>query len=88
MRWVTRKSVHLDRVASPQTLAFLHGIGLDDLAASSQDGYVRIAAALGVVGLLAGELFETSRGLLVNELAMRPHNSGHWSIDGAATSQF
>jgi 5-(carboxyamino)imidazole ribonucleotide synthase len=33
-------------------------------------------------------LFETSSGLLVNELAMRPHNSGHWTIDGARTSQF
>ncbi len=43
---------------------------------------------LGVVGLLAVELFETDAGLLVNELAMRPHNSGHWTIEGARTSQF
>ncbi|MCU1677514.1 MAG: 5-(carboxyamino)imidazole ribonucleotide synthase [Frankiales bacterium] len=48
----------------------------------------RIAAALDVVGVLAVELFETADGLVVNELAMRPHNSGHWSIDGAVTSQF
>jgi 5-(carboxyamino)imidazole ribonucleotide synthase len=41
-----------------------------------------------VVGLLAVELFDTGSGLLVNELAMRPHNSGHWSIEGARTSQF
>jgi 5-(carboxyamino)imidazole ribonucleotide synthase len=34
------------------------------------------------------ELFETADGLLVNELAMRPHNSGHWTIDGSRTSQF
>jgi 5-(carboxyamino)imidazole ribonucleotide synthase len=47
-----------------------------------------IAEALGVVGVLAVELFETAGGLLVNELAMRPHNSGHWSIEGARTSQF
>ncbi len=47
-----------------------------------------LAAELGVTGLLAVELFETSGGLLVNELAMRPHNSGHWSIEGARTSQF
>lgn len=47
-----------------------------------------IAAALGVTGLLALELFETADGLLVNELAMRPHNSGHWTIEGAVTSQF
>jgi len=47
-----------------------------------------LAAELGVTGLLAVELFETPRGLLVNELAMRLHNSGHWSIEGATTSQF
>jgi 5-(carboxyamino)imidazole ribonucleotide synthase len=49
---------------------------------------LELAEALGVTGLLAVELFETPRGLLVNELAMRPHNSGHWTIDGARTSQF
>ena len=38
--------------------------------------------------MLAVELFDTPDGVLVNELAMRPHNSGHWSIDGAVTSQF
>lgn len=48
-----------------------------------------IAAELGVTGALAVELFETTdERLLVNELAMRPHNSGHWSIDGSETSQF
>jgi 5-(carboxyamino)imidazole ribonucleotide synthase len=49
---------------------------------------LRIAAELGVTGLLAVEIFETEAGLLVNELAMRPHNSGHWTIEGAKTSQF
>ncbi|UUI68010.1 5-(carboxyamino)imidazole ribonucleotide synthase [Aeromicrobium duanguangcaii] len=48
-----------------------------------------IAEALDVVGMLAVELFETNDDrILVNELAMRPHNTGHWSIDGAVTSQF
>jgi 5-(carboxyamino)imidazole ribonucleotide synthase len=48
-----------------------------------------LAEQLGVVGVLAVELFVTKDGrLLVNELAMRPHNSGHWSIEGARTSQF
>ena len=41
-----------------------------------------------MTGLLAVEMFETAGGLLVNELAMRPHNCGHWTIDGARTSQF
>ena len=50
---------------------------------------LRIAAALGVVGVLAVELFETDgRACVVNELAMRPHNSGHWTIEGSVTSQF
>ncbi|WP_159502274.1 5-(carboxyamino)imidazole ribonucleotide synthase [Microbacterium sp. 18062] len=50
---------------------------------------VAIAEGLGVTGMLAVELFETSdERVLVNELAMRPHNSGHWTQDGAVTSQF
>ncbi|MFB7335455.1 5-(carboxyamino)imidazole ribonucleotide synthase [Streptomyces adustus] len=50
---------------------------------------LRIAKELGVVGHLAVELFQTRDGrILVNELAMRPHNSGHWTQDGAITSQF
>ncbi|WP_344263636.1 5-(carboxyamino)imidazole ribonucleotide synthase [Actinomadura napierensis] len=69
-----------------------------ELAAEAQSLALRIADELGVAGLLAVELFETEaprtgrqgsgRGLLVNELAMRPHNSGHWTIEGARTSQF
>jgi len=47
-----------------------------------------LAEALDVVGLLAVELFVTDAGLLVNELAPRPHNSGHWTMEGAPTSQF
>ncbi len=47
-----------------------------------------LAEALDVVGLLAVELFVTKNGLLVNELAPRPHNSGHWTIEGAPTAQF
>jgi len=48
-----------------------------------------IAEGLGVTGMLAVELFETDdERILVNELAMRPHNSGHWSIEGAVTDQF
>lgn len=49
----------------------------------------RIAHELDVVGVLAVELMEARDGrIVVNELAMRPHNTGHWSIDGAVTSQF
>ena len=63
-------------------------------AQQAQEMALRLAAELGVVGVMAMELFETagSEGadgrLVVNELAMRPHNSGHWTMDGAVTSQF
>jgi 5-(carboxyamino)imidazole ribonucleotide synthase len=64
--------------------------GLDPgLAIQAEQTALRIAAELEVTGVLAVEMFETTNGrLLVNELAMRPHNTGHWSIDGAVTSQF
>lgn len=47
-----------------------------------------IADGLAVTGVLAVEMFATTDGVFVNELAMRPHNSGHFSIDGSRTSQF
>jgi 5-(carboxyamino)imidazole ribonucleotide synthase len=57
--------------------------------AQAQALAVRITERLGVVGLLAVEMFlEPGGGIIVNELAPRPHNSGHWSIDAAETSQF
>ncbi len=60
-----------------------------DRAAQAQQLALQIAAELDVIGVLAVELFDTGSGaLLVNELAMRPHNSGHWTQDGAVTSQF
>ncbi|WP_069165032.1 5-(carboxyamino)imidazole ribonucleotide synthase [Nocardia altamirensis] len=61
----------------------------DDLAAQAETLALNLAKELGVVGAMAVELFETNDGtLLVNELAMRPHNSGHWGMDGARTGQF
>ncbi|MEW1866064.1 5-(carboxyamino)imidazole ribonucleotide synthase [Streptomyces sp. NBC_00669] len=65
----------------------------DELSTSAQRLALTIAHELGVVGHLAVELFEVrgpdgTPAVLVNELAMRPHNSGHWTMDGAATSQF
>jgi 5-(carboxyamino)imidazole ribonucleotide synthase len=60
----------------------------DDLAAEATAIGLRIAGELGVVGVLAIEMFEVQGRVLVNELAMRPHNSGHWTIDGSVTSQF
>ncbi|PJN36895.1 5-(carboxyamino)imidazole ribonucleotide synthase [Streptomyces sp. CB02959] len=65
----------------------------DELSTHAQQLALRIADELGVVGHLAVELFEVrdadgTPAVLVNELAMRPHNSGHWTQDGAITSQF
>jgi 5-(carboxyamino)imidazole ribonucleotide synthase len=61
----------------------------EELAGQAQQLALRIAGELGVTGILAVELFETTDGrILVNELAMRPHNTGHWTQDGAVTSQF
>ncbi len=68
-----------------------------DLAARATETGLRIAGELGVTGVLAVELFEVAAtgaaegegaSYVVNELAMRPHNSGHWSMDGAVTGQF
>ncbi|HET6561397.1 MAG TPA: 5-(carboxyamino)imidazole ribonucleotide synthase [Marmoricola sp.] len=61
----------------------------EELALQAQQVAMRVAAELDVTGILAVELFETTDGrILVNELAMRPHNTGHWSMDGAVTGQF
>ncbi|GAA6527325.1 5-(carboxyamino)imidazole ribonucleotide synthase [Intrasporangium sp. DVR] len=64
-----------------------------DLASVATEAALRVAGELGVTGVLAVEMFEVPGpdgrpGYVVNELAMRPHNSGHWSMDGAVTGQF
>ena len=59
-----------------------------DRAAEVTAAALRIAGELDVTGVMAVELFETTDGFVVNELAMRPHNSGHWTIEGSVTSQF
>lgn len=64
-----------------------------DMSPAEQENIQQIGATiaqeLGVVGLLAVELMQRPTGeVVINELAMRPHNTGHWSIDGAVTSQF
>lgn len=79
---VQRDGICVEVIAPAQELP-------DGLGAAAQELGLRLANELGVVGVLAVELFETEDGsLLVNELAMRPHNSGHWTMDGSVTSQF
>ena len=65
---------------------------LDDATATAaRQAAEAIANGVGVTGMLAVELFHTpdiAPGFMINELAMRPHNTGHWTQDGAVTSQF
>ena len=81
-------------VQSTQTNGICHEViaPCPDLSAeratAAQEIALHIAQAIDVTGMLAVELFDTGTEMLVNELAMRPHNSGHWSMDGAVTSQF
>ncbi len=85
--WPVVQTVQQDGICV-QVIAPAPGLP-EELAAAAQQLALRLAAELGVVGVFAVELFETTDGvLLVNELAMRPHNSGHWTMDGARTSQF
>lgn len=60
----------------------------DDLIAEANRIAITIADGIGLVGVMAVELFHMGDHLIVNELALRPHNSGHWTIEGAITSQF
>lgn len=84
--WPVVQTVQVDGICV-EVLAPAPELSEED-AEAAQELALHIAHALGVVGVLAVELFDTDAGLVVNELAMRPHNSGHWTIDGAATSQF
>ncbi len=84
--WPVVETVQRDGICV-EVVAPAPGLSEDD-AVAAQELALRLADELGVVGVMAVELFETPAGLLVNELAMRPHNSGHWTIEGARTSQF
>jgi 5-(carboxyamino)imidazole ribonucleotide synthase len=85
--WPVVHTVQRDGICV-EVIAPAPGLNAELSSAASQLA-LRLAGALGVVGVLAVELFETVDGaLMVNELAMRPHNSGHWTMDGARTSQF
>lgn len=84
LAWPVVQTVQKDGVCSEVLVPAANANG-DSAAAIAK----AIAEGLNVTGVLAVELFETADGtLLVNELAMRPHNSGHFSIEGSITSQF
>lgn len=83
--WPTVETVQVDGVCREVLLSGRLDPGV---AAAAQAVAVRVAEVAGSTGVLAVELFSTGGRLLVNELAARPHNSGHWTIEGAVTSQF
>ncbi len=79
---VQRHGICVETVTPAPGLTETQAVGAQRLA-------LTIAHELGVVGVLAVELMQRRDGsVVVNELAMRPHNTGHWTIDGAYTSQF
>ncbi|MDQ0077103.1 5-(carboxyamino)imidazole ribonucleotide synthase [Arthrobacter oryzae] len=87
--WPVVHTIQVDGVCD-EVIAPAQDIPLE-VAAAAEDAAIRIANELGVTGVMAVELFETpgvGSGFLINELAMRPHNTGHWTQDGSVTSQF
>ncbi|WP_318842944.1 5-(carboxyamino)imidazole ribonucleotide synthase [Myceligenerans pegani] len=93
--WPVVESIQRDGVCS-EVIAPAPDLS-DDIDARAREIAVAVAEGLDVTGVLAVEMFEVPvdpadpdgpTTVLVNELAMRPHNSGHWTIDGAVTSQF
>jgi len=87
--WPVAHTIQVDGVCD-EVIAPAQDISLE-VAAAAEDAALRIANELGVTGVMAVELFETpgvGSGFLINELAMRPHNTGHWTQDGSVTSQF
>ena len=84
--WDSPENVHRDGILRTSA-APSHGTvasQVDEARAAT----LRIAEALGHVGVLTVEFFASADGPLVNEIAPRVHNSGHWTIEGAVTSQF
>lgn len=87
--WPVAESIQVNSVCD-EVIAPAQGLD-PAVAQAAADAAVRLATELGVTGVMAAELFEvpgTEHGYLINELAMRPHNSGHWTQDGSHTSQF
>jgi 5-(carboxyamino)imidazole ribonucleotide synthase len=83
--WPVVRTIQRDSMCAE--VLFPSGLA-EDVERDALEVAERVADLVGAVGVLAVELFVTARGVLVNEVATRPHNSGHWTIEGAVTSQF
>ncbi|MGG7441320.1 5-(carboxyamino)imidazole ribonucleotide synthase [Zafaria sp. J156] len=87
--WPVVHTIQVDGVCD-EVIAPAPGLATE-VARTAQETALRIADAFDVTGVMAAELFETpghGAGFVVNELAMRPHNTGHWTMNGSVTSQF
>ncbi|MDO4898971.1 MAG: 5-(carboxyamino)imidazole ribonucleotide synthase [Rothia sp. (in: high G+C Gram-positive bacteria)] len=87
--WPVAESIQVNSVCD-EVLVPAPGIAAE-VAEAASAAAVLVATELGVTGVMAAELFEvpgSPAGFMVNEFAMRPHNSGHWTQDGSVTSQF
>jgi 5-(carboxyamino)imidazole ribonucleotide synthase len=80
------ENVHREGILRKSTVPSVHAT--PEVSALAIDYCRRLMAELGYVGVLALELFSVDGVLLANEMAPRVHNSGHWTIEGAETSQF
>ena len=84
--WSPTETIQEDGIC---TLTITPATSIDsDIAEKAQQLALDIAQEVGVVGVMAVEMFVKGKTIYINELAMRPHNSGHWTIDGSTTSQF
>ncbi len=84
--WESPENVHRDGILQRSTVPCSPAVAA--LVDEARAGALRIAEALDHVGVLTVEYFASADGPLVNEIAPRVHNSGHWTIEGAVTSQF
>lgn len=84
--WTPTETVQVDGICT-MTISPATSIS-SDVAESAQRLALEVANEVGVVGVMAIEMFVKGGELFINELAMRPHNSGHWTIEGSRTSQF
>ena len=84
--WASPRNMHRDGILRQSSVPA--GLEIDPHVKSARASALAIAEALGHVGVLTVEFFATPDGPLVNEIAPRVHNSGHWTIEGSETSQF
>jgi 5-(carboxyamino)imidazole ribonucleotide synthase len=84
--WECPQNEHGDGILRRSTVPCCEGVALQ--VPEAREAALRIAEALGHVGVLTVEFFASDSGPIVNEIAPRVHNSGHWTIEGAVTSQF